>query len=200
MNINLTDGQSHPVSIYAVDWNSKGISERVDVMNSTTGAVLDSRLLTGFSGGEYLTWNLSGNVTLRFTGLTGPHPVVSGIFFDHVASAPALVASGMTTQGGSKSMNVASGIDVPSNTSSLLASVQVSTAGTIPHAVPSSTSDPGALLKAGTGAAALVAANDSRPNGSLMVNMNPDAGKPRTVRVSGINWNQKRKVRAGLRW
>ena len=68
------------MTIYVNDWDKRGRSERVDVIDPLTGAVLDSRTLSSFSGGTYLTWQLSGNVQLRFTLLKGLNPVVSGLF------------------------------------------------------------------------------------------------------------------------
>ena len=56
MDINLTDGQSHRVSIYALDWDLSGRSERVDVVDPSTGTVLDSRTIPSFTGGVYLSW------------------------------------------------------------------------------------------------------------------------------------------------
>jgi hypothetical protein len=80
--LTFTDDQTHEVSIYAVDWDHAARSERVDVVDPSTGAVLDTRTISSFSGGVYLTWKLRGNVQLRFTPLAGPNAVVSGIFFD----------------------------------------------------------------------------------------------------------------------
>ncbi len=45
MDINLTDGQSHRVSTCALDWDLSGRSERVDVVDPSTGTVLDSRTI-----------------------------------------------------------------------------------------------------------------------------------------------------------
>jgi hypothetical protein len=82
VDINLTDGLVHKVSIYAVDWDSTVRSERVDVLNAATGAILDSRTLSSFHNGTYLTWYLSGHVQLRFIKLAGANAVLSGLFFD----------------------------------------------------------------------------------------------------------------------
>ena len=55
VDVNLTDGQPHTVALYLVDWDgNNGRSERVDVLDGATGAVLDSRTVSAFSGGEYL--------------------------------------------------------------------------------------------------------------------------------------------------
>jgi hypothetical protein len=81
VNVNVTDGLTHQVALYFLDWNNAGRSERVDVLNSA-GAVLDSRTVSSFRGGQYLIWNISGNVTFRITRLAGPNAVVSGLCFD----------------------------------------------------------------------------------------------------------------------
>jgi glucose/arabinose dehydrogenase len=81
VDINLTDGQAHTVSLYAVDWDTTARSERVDVVDPSTGAVLDSRTISSFHNGEYLSWALSGHVRLRFTRLAGANAVLSGLFF-----------------------------------------------------------------------------------------------------------------------
>ncbi len=81
-NLDFTDGQTHKVSLYAVDFDSKGRSEQVQVIDNATGQVLNSETLSSFQMGEYLTWNISGSVTIKVTNLKGSNAVVSGIFFD----------------------------------------------------------------------------------------------------------------------
>jgi hypothetical protein len=81
VNVNLTDGQTHQVALYLLDWGNAGRSERIDVLNSA-GQVVDSRTVSSFSGGQYLVWNVTGNVTFRITRLRGANAVLSGIFFD----------------------------------------------------------------------------------------------------------------------
>ena len=80
VNVNLTDGNVHPVTLYAMDWWNEGISERIDVLNATSGAVLNSQTISSFSGGGYLTWNISGNVQFKVTTLAGRNAVISGLF------------------------------------------------------------------------------------------------------------------------
>jgi hypothetical protein len=81
VDLNLFDSRSHRVSLYLLDWANAGISEQIDILDPTTGAVLDSRIASAFSGGEYLTWNLRGHVQVRITRLAGPSAVLSGLFF-----------------------------------------------------------------------------------------------------------------------
>ncbi|HEV3386266.1 MAG TPA: putative glycoside hydrolase [Gemmata sp.] len=80
VNVDVTDGQTHQVALYFLDWEGDNRSEQVDVLNSA-GQVIDSRVVSGFSGGKYEVWNISGNVTFRITRLSGPNVVMSGIFF-----------------------------------------------------------------------------------------------------------------------
>jgi hypothetical protein len=80
VNVDVKDGQTHQVALYFLDWEHDNRSEQVDVLNSA-GQVIDSRTVSSFSGGEYLVWNISGNVTFRITRLSGPNVVMSGIFF-----------------------------------------------------------------------------------------------------------------------
>ena len=81
IQVALNDGLTHRVALYALDTGG-GAANRFDVLDSATGAVLDSRTLTNFQGGDYLSWNLSGAATIRVTNLTaGSNAVVNGLFF-----------------------------------------------------------------------------------------------------------------------
>ena len=81
IDLNLTDGAQHQVAFYFLDWDSLNRTETVQILDGNSGAVLDTRNLSNFSGGVYLVWNLRGHVTMKLTN-TGPsNAVVSGIFF-----------------------------------------------------------------------------------------------------------------------
>jgi hypothetical protein len=83
LDLNLTDGQTHQVAFYLLDFDMIGRSEQIDVLDASSGAVLDSQTASDFGGGEYLVWNLTGHVQVRFTNLAGDNAnaVLSGIFF-----------------------------------------------------------------------------------------------------------------------
>ncbi|HVL13301.1 MAG TPA: hypothetical protein VM529_12110, partial [Gemmata sp.] len=82
IDVNLTDGQTHRVSAYFLDWDRNGRTQTVEVLDATTGAVLDARTVSDFSGGTYLTWDLAGTVRIRVTNAGGTNAVLSGLFFD----------------------------------------------------------------------------------------------------------------------
>jgi hypothetical protein len=80
-DLSINDGRYHRLSIYCVDWTSSGRQQRVDVIDRNTGAILDTRNLSAFSTGVYLTWDVTGNIGLRLTPST-VNAVTSSIFFD----------------------------------------------------------------------------------------------------------------------
>src|SRR5262249_34351663 len=93
-DINITDGLTHQIAFYGVDWDARGRAARVDVNAFGTNALLDRQSLSLFSNGQYLVWNVSGHVTITFTltvATEAINAVVSGIFFDPPGGAPASV-------------------------------------------------------------------------------------------------------------
>ena len=128
------------MSIYADDWDNLGRSERVDVINPSTGTVLDTRTISSFSGGVYLSWQLSGNVEIRFTRLSGPNAVMSGIFFDHVDSK-AFVSVNTTTQGSWEGVYGNDGYDIVGDQADLPSYAEVTTTNATPHVWNGSTTD-----------------------------------------------------------
>ena len=82
VDVNLTDGQAHKVSLYSVDWDGSARSQLVEVIDPTTGNVIDSRKLSSFHNGVYLSFTISGHVTFRITRLAGANAVLSGLFLD----------------------------------------------------------------------------------------------------------------------
>jgi hypothetical protein len=80
--ISIIDGNPHKVSLYALDWDSRGRTETISVLNATTGAVLDTRQVTNFNNGVWYSWTVSGNVRFVVTYTAGVNGVISGIFFN----------------------------------------------------------------------------------------------------------------------
>ncbi len=82
IDINLTDGKTHRLSIYVLDWDTKERAEDIEVRDADTGDLLDSRTVSDFHDGKYLVWDISGHVKMRFTKKGGRNALLSGIFFD----------------------------------------------------------------------------------------------------------------------
>lgn len=81
IDVTVTDGHTHQLALYSVDWDSTTRGQQVDILDAASGTVLESRSLTGFSPGHYLVWTISGHVRLRLTRTSGDNAVVSGLFF-----------------------------------------------------------------------------------------------------------------------
>ena len=106
LDVKLTDGAPHQVAVYVVDWDGgNGRAERVDVVDATTGAVLDSRVVSHFSGGQYLVWTVTGHVRIQVARTGAINAVVSAVFFGPAGGSPppptsaSFVRADATTQG-----------------------------------------------------------------------------------------------------
>ena len=77
LDLNLTDGKTHQVALYFLDWDHSNRAEGVSIFDAETQYRLDSRVISGFEQGVYLIWNVSGHVTIQIEGSSG---IVSGVF------------------------------------------------------------------------------------------------------------------------
>ena len=50
VDVNITDGNAHTLALYAVDWDNKGRSEKIQITDASSGTVLDTETLSSFSG------------------------------------------------------------------------------------------------------------------------------------------------------
>ena len=66
VDLTFNDGLAHNVAFYCLDWDSLSRTQRIDVLDGDTGALLDTRSLSAFSGGIWLVWQLKGHVKLNF--------------------------------------------------------------------------------------------------------------------------------------
>lgn len=92
IDLNLTDGQAHQVSLYNLDWDDNHRIQTIAISSATTGNLLDTRQVSGFLTGQYYVWNIKGHVNIKITINTGVNAVISGLFFDPmgVAFPPAM--------------------------------------------------------------------------------------------------------------
>jgi hypothetical protein len=128
-DVDFTDGNSHQLSLYALDWDSKQRAETIEIIDPSTNSVLDKRSVTGFSGGVYLIWNVSGNVQISVTSTAGPNGAITAVFFGGAGSStssaapsaptspvPAVAAAVLSASPSSVSfgsVNVGSGVSQP---------------------------------------------------------------------------------------
>lgn len=103
LDLNLTDGQTHRVGLYAVDYDKLSRAQTFQISDAVTGTFLDTRSISGFVKGQWLFWNLTGHVKITITCTSGADAVVSGIVFDPPAvqaqSTASFVKTDSATQG-----------------------------------------------------------------------------------------------------
>jgi len=78
MNVNFAS--THALELYLLDYPNAGYAETITFKDANTGAVLSTQAASGFAGGKYYIWNVTGNVNVTFTSTAGHWAVLSGIF------------------------------------------------------------------------------------------------------------------------
>jgi uncharacterized protein (TIGR03790 family) len=83
VDININDGKTHKISLYASDAFHTGGILNFTIKAADGGAILSSRELSSFFNGVYQIWQISGHVTIVVRGATPPIPaIINGLFFD----------------------------------------------------------------------------------------------------------------------
>jgi hypothetical protein len=154
IDLQFNDSKTHQVALYLLDWdNYNGRSERVDILDSNNN-LLDSRSASGFVGGQYLVWNLSGHVVVRITNTNGAsNGALSGLLFGPGGAIPptnaaAFVKTDSTTGGSWKGVYGADGYNIVNDTASYPAYVSAAASGNSSYTWVNSTTDTRALQKA----------------------------------------------------
>lgn len=194
VDVNLTDGQSHRVSLYFLDWDGPRRAERVEVLDGDSGAVLDTQDVTGnFWAGRYLTWDLQGHVVFRITSLQSPNAVLSGLFFASPAATPpaaSFLKTDVLTQGVWQGTYGGDGYQIAGDATSIPSYAEVSLMGKSDYSWSSSTTDTRALQRAG--GAGMVAATWYSAS-SFTVDVNLTDGKSHLVSLYFLDWDGPRR-------
>ena len=135
VNVNLVDGQSHNLALYALDYGNGGRQEEVQVISVATGVVLEAETISSFADGIYLPFTVTGDVEIVVTRLAGPNAVLSGLFFDPAssltrASTANFSARNVTTQGNWIGSYGTLGYDMAGDGSSIPSGITVTPGGT----------------------------------------------------------------------
>jgi hypothetical protein len=91
--MNTMDNATHRIALYFADYEYFGRSITVTAHNTATGATLDTRLLSSYSGGVYLVYNYTGAVDFKIQDnfpLTDliPNGTVSAFFWGGSGGPP----------------------------------------------------------------------------------------------------------------
>ena len=82
VDVNLTDGQTHDLALYAVDWDNRGGASRSRSPTPPPGPCWTPRRSRRSPAEPTWTGRSAGNVVITVTMLGGPNAVLSGLFFD----------------------------------------------------------------------------------------------------------------------
>ncbi len=197
VNVDITDGKTHELALYLLDWDSGGArSEQVQITDATTGKVLSTENASNYQNGDYLVWNVSGNININITRLGGPNAVLSGLFFGGVGSPPppppppggsaSFVKTDTTTQGNWHNVYGSQGYNVIENAVNYPSYAQVSASGNSNWIWSSSTSDIRALQDA-VGSSRIAACWYS--GGSFTVNVDITDGKTHQLALYLLDWD-----------
>ncbi len=98
VTVDLTDGQTHDLELYFLDWSNSGRVEQVDIADAATGTVLDFQTISSFSGGVYLDYRVRGNIVITIIDQAGPNAVLNGLFLDPASTTATFVQPDATAQ------------------------------------------------------------------------------------------------------
>jgi VCBS repeat-containing protein len=197
VDVNETDGQSHQVAMYFVDWDVEGRVENVSIVDANSGKLLDSRSVSSFGNGTYLVWNVTGHVTIKIAQGAGSNAVVSGIFFGAVTAPPppsatvAFVKTDSTSEGNWESSYGADGYNVLGDASSYPSYATVTPSGQTLYVWAPSSSDPRALQNAGASGRVAAAWYSGT---SLTLNVNVTGGTPRQLALYFLDWEASGRI------
>ena len=82
IDVNLTDGNTHKISLYLCDWDSGSRVETITIVDAASQAVLSTETVSSFTGGVYQLWGIQGHVQIEVTPNSGTNAIVNAIFFD----------------------------------------------------------------------------------------------------------------------
>ena len=151
VDVELTGVQMDDLELYFLDSDGTSRAEQVTLSNAFTGAVLDTETISSFHSGVYLNWEVSGNVLITITKLSGANAVLSGLFLDPptTPTTPTTTATFInrdtTTEGNWIGAYGSQGYDVIGNTASIPSYAKVIQSGQQSVTWTASTTDPRAL-------------------------------------------------------
>ena len=93
VDVNLSDGNTHNLELYMLDFDNKGRAEQVQISDASSGTVLDTRTISSFSSGLYLDYAVSGNILIKITRTAGTNALLNGLFIDPATSDESVLAS-----------------------------------------------------------------------------------------------------------
>jgi hypothetical protein len=196
MDVNLTDGKTHSVALYLLDWSNQSRSETIAILDAGSHAVLSNQTFSAFQNGQYAVWNLSGHVIIQVTNTSSSNAVISGLFFSTVAApatplpnAASYLGMDGSTSGTWTGTYGADGSMLANATTSFPSYATVAFTGSTPFTWESSTSDLRALQNA-SGSSNRIAST-LYANNSFTVDVNLTDNHAHSVALYFLDWSNE---------
>jgi hypothetical protein len=199
-NLNLTDGLTHQVALYLLDWDTTSRAETITITNLATNTVFDTESLSNFHNGVYAIWNLQGNLKITVTNTGSPGASVAGIFFggggnpSPLAPGPPSTATYIgldtATQGAWTGRYGAYGYVIPDNsgnTNPIYATAN--TPGDITYVWAAQTADPRAPQSYPGSASRIASAYTQYPNSSVNITLSLTNNNYQQVSFYLLDWD-----------
>jgi len=122
-DVNFADGQSHQVALYLLDWDG-GRVETVSILDAAGTSVLDTHILSGFGGGQYLVWNVQGHVLVKVQIVSGVSAAASALFLGAASAVAAPPNVSITSPAPNASLSNIATLSASASSSVGIASVQ----------------------------------------------------------------------------
>jgi hypothetical protein len=198
INLAFNDGQTHQLALYLVDYDYRGRTETVQLSDALSGAVLNTRTISNFSGGEYLVYNVSGNVKLTFTNASGSlNAVLSGLFIDPVqppAASAQFVKTDSTTMGSYTGVYGNDGYDVINSSINLPSYASINFVSSVNNYTWNSNTTQVNALQDSPGSSARIAACDYSDSPSFSFNLNLTDGKTHQVAFYVLDYDNRNRA------
>jgi len=192
LDVNITDGNSHQIALYALDWDRGGRAETIQVVDGASGAVLDTRSAANFTNGAYYIWSVSGHVKFNVTRTSGLNAVISGAFFD-APPAPAtaqFVNTDTTTEGNWVGAYGSDGYDMMGVNPVMPSYAALTPQNDLTWTWAGSSTDPRALeMASGPGRIAATWYNSSTP--TFTIDVNTTDGNSHQVALYAVDWDNR---------
>jgi len=189
MNVNLTDGNTHQVALYLLDWGKSGRSETISILDANSNAVLSTQTFSNFNNGAYVIWNLKGHVLIQVHALGNTNGLTSAIFFDPpIAGSAIYMGQDTTTEGTWTGKYGSNGEVIANDVTNLPSYATLSFTGATLTTWAGSTTDPRAL-QTSSGAASRIASTYYSAT-SFTLNVNLLDGNTHHVALYLLDWGK----------
>jgi len=127
-DLSVSDNQWHRLALYFCDYEFAGRSITVEGRDAATGAVLDSRALTNYTGGVYLVYRYRGRISFRVRNnnpvATAPTASISAFFWGGAVSGVDQEPPSVAIASPANGSTIAHSVSLAASTSADVAGVQ----------------------------------------------------------------------------